>query len=344
MAQGPNGTDRKLEFPSRAPLEIGFQNVQPPADAGGDFQIADFETTKRLVLALERNNFHAMWAGDHLAFAQPILDPMIQLAQASAISQRLKLGTAVFLLPLRHPAGVAKQVATLDLLSSGRVIFGVGVGGEFPNEFALSGVPVKERGARLSEGIEVIRKLWSNKPVANAGKFYSFPEVQMLPAPHTPGGPPVWCGGRQEPALRRAGRLADGWLSYVVTPEQYRAGLEVIARAGAEAERDLSTFGTGHLLFIRLAKNYESALDYAAKMLSARYAMDFRKPAKRYCALGTAEQVASTIREFYQAGVRHLVVDFIAERADQIEQIDYFGADVMPLLADLIQDPPASAE
>ena len=332
MAQGPNGTDRKLEFPSRAPLEIGFQNVQPPADAGGDFQIADFETTKRLVLALERNNFHAMWAGDHLAFAQPILDPMIQLAQASAISQRLKLGTAVFLLPLRHPAGVAKQVATLDLLSSGRVIFGVGVGGEFPNEFALSGVPVKERGARLSEGIEVLRKLWSGKPVANAGKFYSFPEVQMLPAPHTPGGPPVWCGGRQEPALRRAGRLAG-------------VGLFCrLCRPGAEAERDLSTFGTGHLLFIRLAKNYESALDYAAKMLSARYAMDFRKPAKRYCALGTAEQVASTIREFYQAGVRHLVVDFIAERADQIEQIDYYGADVMPLLADLIQDPPASAE
>ena len=74
---------------------------------------------------------------------------------------------------------------------------------------------------------------------------------------------------------------------------------------------------------------------------SARYEMDFSKPAKRYCALGTAEQVASTIREFYQAGVRHLVVDFIAERADQIEQIDYFGADVMPLLADLIQHPPA---
>jgi probable F420-dependent oxidoreductase len=328
-----------MNFPSRGPLEIGFQNVQPPADADGEFQIADFETNKRLVLALERNGFHAMWAGDHLAFAQPILDPMIQLAQASAISQSLKFGTAVFLLPLRHPASVAKQVATLDLLSSGRVIFGVGVGGEFPDEFALSGVPVKERGARLSEGIKVLRQLWSGEPVENAGKFYPFPEVQMLPAPHTPGGPPIWCGGRKEPALRRAGRLADGWLSYVVTPEQYRTALEVIARAGAEAGRDFSTFGTGHLLFMRLAKDYESALDYATKTLSARYEMDFSKAAKRYCALGTTEQVAATIREFYEAGVRHLVVDFIAERADQIEQIDLFGAEVMPLLADLIQQP-----
>ena len=323
-------------FPSRGPLEIGFQTVQPPAGADGGFQIADFETTRRLVQALARNGFHAMWAGDHLAFAQPILDPLIQLSQASAISQRLKLGTAVFLLPLRHPATIAKQVATLDLLSSGRVIFGVGVGGEFPGEFALSGVAVNERGARLSEGIDVLRKLWSGKPVANDGKFYPFPEVEMLPAPHTPGGPPIWCGGRKEPALRRAGRMADGWLSYVVTPDQYRAALENIAGAAEEADRDLSKFGTGHLLFVRLAKDYESALSYATEKLSARYAMDFSKPAKRYCALGTAEQVAESIREFHAAGVRHLVVDFIAERSDQLEQIDYFGEAVMPLLADLI--------
>ena len=325
-----------MDFPKRKQLEIGFQNAQPPADAGGGFQIANFEITQRIVQALERNHFHAMWAGDHLAFAQPILDPLIQLAQASAISQKLTLGTAVFLLPLRHPAAVAKQVATLDLLSSGRVIFGVGVGGEFPDEFALSGVPVNERGARLSEGIGVLRKLWSGKPAANDGKFYSFPEVLMEPAPLTPGGPPIWCGGRQEPALRRAGRMADGWLSYVVTPEQYRAGLETIAKAADETGRDLDQFGTGHLLFVRLAKDYETALSYATEKLSARYAMDFSKAAKRYCALGTAEQVAESIRRFYQAGVRHLVVDAIAERSDQMEQIDHFGEAVMPLLADLI--------
>ena len=324
-----------MSFSPSGPLKLGFQNVQPPADADGDFQVADFETTRRLVQALERNGFHAMWAGDHLAFTQPILDPLIQLTQASAISQRLLLGTAVFLLPLRHPAGVAKQIATLDVLSSGRVIFGVGVGGEFPGEFALSGVAVAERGARLSEGIGVLRKLWSGEPVANEGKFYSFPEVQMLPAPYTPGGPPIWCGGRKEAALRRAGRMADGWLSYVVTPDQYRAALETIQRAGEEADRDLSQFGTGHLLFVRLAESYESALEYATEKLSARYAMDFSKPAKRYCALGTAEQVAASIREFHAAGVRHLVVDFIAERSDQIEQIDHFGEAVMPLLADL---------
>jgi probable F420-dependent oxidoreductase len=324
-----------MGFSPSGPLKIGFQNAQPPADGNGVFQIADFETAQRLVFALERNGFHAMWAGDHLAFAQPILDPLIQLAQISAISQTLMLGTAVFLLPLRHPATVAKQVATLDLLSSGRVVFGVGVGGEFPGEFALSGVPVEERGARLSEGIEVLRKLWRGTPVSHAGKFYAFPETHMQPAPYTAGGPPIWCGGRKEAALRRAGRMADGWLSYVVTPEQYRTALDTIARAGEAAGRDLSRFATGHLLFVRLAKDYESALRYASEKLSARYEMDFSKPAKRYCALGTAQQVAASIREFHQAGVRHVVVDMIVERTGQIEQIDHFGEEVMPLLADL---------
>ena len=115
-----------MDFQAGGRLQFGFQNAQPPA-TGGEFLIADFATMQGLVLALERNGFHSFWAGDHLAFAQPIMDPLIQISQASAISQRLMLGTAVLLLPLRHPAGVAKQVATLDRLSSGRVIFGVGV-------------------------------------------------------------------------------------------------------------------------------------------------------------------------------------------------------------------------
>jgi alkanesulfonate monooxygenase SsuD/methylene tetrahydromethanopterin reductase-like flavin-dependent oxidoreductase (luciferase family) len=324
-----------MAFPGSGPLEFGFQNVQPPAGADGAFDIADLATTQRLVAALERNGITTMWSGDHLAFAQPILEPLIQLAQASALSPNLKLGTAVYLLPLRHPAGVAKQVATLDRLTSGRVIFGIGVGGEFPGEFALAGVPVEERGPRLAEGVAVLRKLWRGEPVAHNGKFYPFPEVQMLPTPHTPGGPPIWFGGRQEPALKRAGRIGDGYLSYVMTPDQYRGALDIIAGAADAAGRDLDGFGTGHLLFIRLEKDYDSALAYATEKLSARYAMDFSKPAKRYCALGTGEQVAENIRQFHAAGVRHLVLDFIAERADQIEQIDRFGAEVMPLLADL---------
>ena len=152
-------------------------------------------------------------------------------------SRRLTLGTSVYLLPLRHPAPVAKQVATLDHLTEGRLIFGVGVGGEFPREYEVCGVPRGERGARLSEGITLLRQFWSGEPVTHNGRFYGpFTDVPMHPPARQAGGPPIWCGGRSDGALRRTGRLADGWLSYVVTPDMYRTALDKIDAAAPEAD------------------------------------------------------------------------------------------------------------
>jgi alkanesulfonate monooxygenase SsuD/methylene tetrahydromethanopterin reductase-like flavin-dependent oxidoreductase (luciferase family) len=269
-----------------------------------------------------------------LAFAVSILDPLLQLAQAAVVSPRLTLGTNVYLLPLRHPGPTAKQVASLDHLCEGRLIFGVGVGGEFPKEFAVAGVPRDERGARLSAVIPLLRQLWSGEPVSYAGKYFgAFSDVAMQPPARQAGGPPIWCGGRADAALARAGRLADGWISYVVTPEQYRAALAKI-EAAAEA-RAIKRFGTGHLLFVRLDATYETALDVAAKSLSQRYAMDFRRAAERYAALGTPEQVAARIRDFHAAGARHVVIDLVGPYEERPRQIEHFARDVLPLLADL---------
>ena len=165
-----------------------------------------------LVELVDRSGYDLLWVGDHVAFAVPILDPLLQLAQAAVVSRRLTLGTSVYLLPLRHATPVAKQVSTLDHLSEGRLIFGVGVGGEFPKEYAACGVPLNERGARLTEGITLLRKLWSGEPISHDGRYYgSFTDVAMRPPPRQSGGPPIWCGGRSAGALRRTGRLADGW-------------------------------------------------------------------------------------------------------------------------------------
>ena len=323
-----------MDLPLEPRLSIGFQHVLAPSgydDPGGPVG-GDLPGTVRLLDAL---GFDSIWSGDHVAYAGPILDPLMQLAQAAALSDRLTVGTAVYLLPLRHPAPVAKQVATLDTLSDGRVIFGVGVGGEFPVEFQLCGVPVEERGARLGEGIRVLRKLWSGRPVAHEGRFHSFPEVAIEPAPAQPGGPPIWCGGRADPALRRAGRLADGWMSYVVTPGRYRRSLETIAAAADAAGRSLTRFGTSHLLFVRLDKDRESALTFAAKFLSVRYAMDFSRAAERYCALGEPQAVADAIRAFHDAGMRHLVIHTLAPENEKAAHLQRFADEVMPLLADL---------
>ena len=293
------------------------------------------QATRATVEMLERLGFDSAWTGDHLAYANPILDPLLQIAQAAAFSTRLTVGPAVYLLPLRHPGPVAKQVATLDHLSGGRVIFGVGVGGEFPSDYAAAGVPMQERGARLSEGIEVLRKLWSGERVSHEGRFYRFENILMQPAPVQPGGPPIWCGGRSDAALARAGRLADGWMSYVVTPDMYRQALDKIAAAYDAAGRALATFATSHLLFAYIDDSYERALDRAAELLSRRYAMDFRKPARRYAALGSPAEVAQRLREFHAAGVRHFNLDFLGSVEERNRQLERFVAEVRPLLSGL---------
>ena len=242
-----------MELPLETELRVGFITGLTSPEAA--------QATATLA---EDLGYDSVWVGDHVAFAVPILDPLLQLAQLAAYSKRLIFGTAVFLLPLRHPTLVAKQVATLDLLCGGRLVFGVGVGGEFPSEYAACGVALEERGARLSEAIPLLKRLWSGEPVQHAGRFWSFPSIQMLPPPAQPGGPAIWCGGRSQAALRRVGRMGDGWVSYVVTPTQYREGLELIAKTASAVDRDLTRFGSGHLLFVCIDDSYESALDAAS--------------------------------------------------------------------------------
>src|SRR5262245_14245996 len=289
-----------------------------------------------LVELVDTAGYDSLWCGDHISFPMAILDPLLQLAQAAVVSRRLMFGTSVYLLPLRHPVPVAKQVATLDHLTEGRFIFGVGVGGEFAREYEACGVPLKERGARLGEAVPLLRKLWSGEPVTHEGRFYqAFNDVPMQPPARQAGGPPIWCGGRSDAALARAGRLADGWIAYVVTPEMYRSGLDKIAASAKSAGRAGSIFGTGHLLFARLDDTYEKALDAATASLSHRYAMDFRKAAERYAALGSPEQIASRMRAFHAAGVRHLTLDLVGPYEQRNRQIERIAREVFRLLADL---------
>ncbi|MDE2006915.1 MAG: LLM class flavin-dependent oxidoreductase [Rhodospirillales bacterium] len=315
-------------------LRLGIQTVHRRTEPATGPWLPTIDALVSLTQLVDRCGYDSLWTGDHIAFPVAILDPLLQLAQCAVASRRLMLGTCVYLLPLRHPVPIAKQVATLDHLTEGRLIFGVGVGGEFPKEFEACGVPIAERGARLSEGVAVLRALWSGTPASHAGRHYGpFADVPMAPPPRQAGGPPIWFGGRSAAALRRAGRLGDGYVSYVVTPETFRAALATIAEARGEAPP--RPFGTAHLLFTRLDQTREAALDAASATLSVRYGMDFRRAAERYCALGTPAQVAERIGEFHAAGVRHVILDLLGPYEERERQIELFAAEVMPLLAGL---------
>ena len=295
-------------------------------------QFTDPERSRQTIALAEACGFDAVAVGDHLSFPLPISDPLLQLAQVAALSENLAIHTSVFLLALRHPLAVAKQVATLDRISSGRLIFGIGVGGEFPNEFAAAGVPVRERGSRLDESVEVMRKLWTGEAITHQGRHFQMTNLQMLPTPARADGPPIWCGGRSEAALKRAGTRLDGWVSYVVTPTMYAQGLETIEKHYTLAKRNLDSFGTAHLVYMRLAKSWDSAFEIASQRLSERYAMDFGPATKKYVALGRPEDIAETLHAFHVAGVRHIEIDFIGSEAEKDTQIRWFSEEVRPLL------------
>ena len=317
-------------------LRIGLMTIHRRTEPASGPWLPSIAELRKLVELVDAAGYDSLWCGDHISFPMAILDPLLQLAQAAVISRRLMFGTSVYLLPLRHPVPVAKQVATLDHLTEGRFIFGVGVGGEFPKEYEASGVPLKERGARLEEGIPLLRELWSGEPVTHEGRLYqSFNGVPLQPPTRQAGGPPIWCGGRSDAALARAGRLADGWISYVVTPEMYKSGLDKIAMAATSAGRARAKFGTGHLLFTRLDDTYDKALEAATLSLSHRYAMDFRKAAERYAALGSPQQIADRVRAFHAAGVRHLTLDLVGPYEERNQQVERIARKVFPLLDDL---------
>jgi alkanesulfonate monooxygenase SsuD/methylene tetrahydromethanopterin reductase-like flavin-dependent oxidoreductase (luciferase family) len=220
------------------------------------------------------------------------------------------------------------------VLSGGRLIFGVGVGGENPKEFELCGVPHRERGARVSEGIDVVRTLWRDTPASFRGRFTQFENVSIDPKPVQRPGPPIWIGGRSDAALTRAGRQGDGWVSYVVQPERYAQSVEKIRAAAQAAGRRLDDFAFAHLGFITVGRDWESARDVWVAHLSRRYAQDFGPLARKYGIIGTPAQCAEQLARFQAAGCNYLIANAIGEPKDEPEQVERIAAEILPLLGD----------
>jgi len=282
------------------------------------------------VRAVERAGFDSVWTGDHVSFHNPLYESLTLLASYASITTSIKLGTGVYLLALRPPAVVAKMTATLDALSGGRLIFGVGVGGENPKEFEACGVPLNERGARVNEGIEVVRTLWRDTPATFKGRFTQFERVSIDPKPVQKPGPPIWIGGRSDAALRRAGRQGDGWVSYAVHPARFAQSLETIRTAAAEVGRPLDGFTPAHLTFITVGRDYEAAKATWIRLLSRRYAQDFAPLAERYGIIGTPSQCAEQLERFVEAGCRYFLMNPIVEAEEERAQIEAIAAEIVP--------------
>lgn len=278
----------------------------------------------------EELGYDSLWVGDHIVWHTPVLECLTLLSALAARTRHIRLGTGVLLLPLRHPVVVAKAVATLDYLSSGRVTLGVGIGGENPKEFEACGVAIGERGRRADEGIEIIRRLWAEDRVTYQGRLFQFREITIEPKPAQKPGPPIWVGGRSDAALRRAARRGDGWVAYLVSPERYRESMGKIAAYAAATHRGLSSFEAAHFLFIGVADSREEARRWAARHLGRMYNQPFEALADKYCALGTPQECIEKIEAFVAAGVRHFIFRPARPMADYISQIEAYARAILP--------------
>lgn len=285
---------------------------------------------------IEDLGFDSLWMGDHIAFHGGYFTEILTtLAALSARSDHLILGTAIYLLPLRIPGVAAKAAATVDYLTGGgRFIFGVGVGGEGKEEFDLCGIPIKERGARTDEAIEILRKLWSGKSIRHEGQFWRFGDTRQNPPPATPGGPPIWIGGRSDAARKRAALLGDGYISYLFTAERFRQGLEqmqeIASRAGRELRVSEGRWTPAHHAFICIDEDETRALNTGTDYLSRRYNMDFHGIAEKYLVHGSPFRCAEQLEEFISAGVTHFILRPTGPPSSDADQLVLLAEKVIP--------------
>jgi probable F420-dependent oxidoreductase len=282
----------------------------------------------------EAAGFDSIWAGDHVSFENPILDVTVALSTFAAVTSRIAIGAGIVLLPLRPPALVAKEFASLDYLSGGRVVLGIGVGGEGPKDFEAVGVPIGERGARTDESMRALRVLFADGPASFDGRFSSFRDVEVAPGATRPGGPPLWVGGRSDAARRRAGRLGDGWLPIWVSPERYADGWADVVGHAVAAGREPGALVPAVVVPAYVADDGDRARSEVGAYLGARYGTVFSPQAiERYCVAGTPEQCAARVRAYADAGATHVVFNPAVRPSQLLEQVERLAELVVSVAA-----------
>ncbi len=297
--------------------------------------LADGRTIEAVARRADELGFDSVWCNDHLAIPeagerpgtepayaagygeqrrQHIYEPLITLAYLAGVTSRVRLGTSVYLLPLRNPLVAAKQVASLDQLSGGRLVLGVGVGW-LEGEFEALGVPFRERGSRTDEAIAVLKALCGQERAEFRGRYHSFTGVGFLPKPVQRPHPPLWIGGRSDAAIRRAARVGDGWHPSHLTTDELRRG---IAELHAECDRagrspaEVTVATRRKLLLTGSPPEAEGG-----RVLT-----------------GSAGAIAATMAELEQVGVAHLLVELPgSSEVELLENLEWFGREVLAEVA-----------
>jgi probable F420-dependent oxidoreductase len=274
--------------------------------------------------------YDSVWVGDSL-LARPRHEPLTLLAGVAGRTKKVELGTAVLLPTLRNPVLLAHQVATLDQVSEGRVILGIGIASDVPNirdEFESAGVPFEKRVGRLIEQMQLCKALWKGEPVDWDGRW-KVKQGVLGPTPHRPGGPPIWGGGSAPGALKRAARYFDGWFPTGPNAKVFGEQWKEVQGFAKEAGRDPADLTAAIYLTLAVDEDAARAEDRIDGFLKAYYGQRpdiLRK--RQACYAGPAEGAAKALADYAAAGASHIVLRFAGDHEKQMDIFAKIRADL----------------
>ncbi|HEY8525333.1 MAG TPA: LLM class flavin-dependent oxidoreductase [Acidimicrobiales bacterium] len=287
------------------PLRVGLTVA---TTANTDTGAVDAGRVVEAARRAEAAGFDVVYVGDHLVHPRPMLESLVTLGAIAASTERIALGPCVLLLALRHPVLAANQLRTLATFAPGRLRIGVGVGGEYPAEFAAAGVPLAERGARTDAALDRLR--------AELGEV------------------PVFVGGSREPALRRAVERADGWIGYLLGPESVARRVDRLSRLRASQGRACEPFATGMLLPVLVTDRPDGQARPRAEAAAAwaRLTATSAPLPERLFVAGPPDQVVAELDAYRRAGCTELVLTPADHGDAHLDQIDRLATEVLPRL------------
>jgi len=300
-------------------IRIGLAVGQWPLERPGPEPILD------LIDSLEALDVDSLWVSDRLVSSALILEPITFLSFIAGRLRTMKLGTSTLVLPTRNPIVLAKELATLDFLSKGRLFPAIGLGGEESKDLQAIGVSQKERAGRADEMIVLMRRLWAEENVTFRGKYFSVEGATVRPQPWQKSGLPIWIGGRSEAALRRTGRLGDGWLVSSVSPGEVESGIKSIRAYAAAADRHVPEDHYGVLIPFYFAASADKAVEIAGRSVRPRA----DRSVHEFTALGSPDEVREKVEAYIAAGASKFVMRPCGPLEHWREQLEMLAREVI---------------
>ncbi|MBI4337867.1 MAG: LLM class flavin-dependent oxidoreductase [Chloroflexi bacterium] len=296
-------------------IRIGLVNALWP------YEKEDPALLYECVQRCEALGLDSLWFTDSRMQPRLTLEPVVAMMAAAARTKRLKFGTAVMVLPTRSPVVLARELATLDFLAGGRTILGIGIGGPHGlPEGVLQGYGLgsqREAAGRADEMIVLLRKLWTEREVKYDGKYYHVGGMQVFPKPVQQPSIPIWVGGKSEGALRRAGRLGDGWFPTASTPEECRQGKQKVIQYAKQFGRTIPDDHYGAYLSFSIAGSREEAERRASAKSSPTNAV------------GDPDQVRAKVKEYISAGISKFTMVPMGPGKEFFGQLDLLAKEVV---------------